>query len=137
MQASKPTLLTRDSDHLIHPLHSPKAHKQGHVWIGGTGSVLVDADGREYIDGLSGLWNVAIGHGREELGLAAQGQMQQLAYCSGYAGSSNPRAIELAEKTRLAGLSVDHAFLLHVRRRRVQRDQLQAGPFLLEDPRAS
>ena len=98
MQASKPTLLTRDSDHLIHPLHSPKAHKQGHVWIGGTGSVLVDADGREYIDGLSGLWNVAIGHGREELGLAAQGQMQQLAYCSGYAGSSNPRAIELAEK---------------------------------------
>jgi adenosylmethionine-8-amino-7-oxononanoate aminotransferase len=59
---------------------------------------LVDADGREYLDGLSGLWNVVVGHGREELARAAMEQMEELAYCSGYAGSSNLRAIELAEK---------------------------------------
>ena len=59
---------------------------------------MVDADDREYLDGLSGLWNVALGHGREELAQAARDQMAELGYCSGYAGSSNLRAIELAEK---------------------------------------
>ena len=98
MQATKPTLLARDLDHLIHPLHSPKAHQEGHVWVSGEGALLVDADGRQYLDGLSGLWNVAVGHGRKELAQAAKQQMEDLAYCSAYAGSSNPRAIELAEK---------------------------------------
>ncbi len=98
MSANNSTLLARDRDHLIHPLHSPGAHQHGHVWVSGNGVMLVDADGREYLDGLSGLWNVVAGHGRKELALAAQKQMEELAYCSGYAGSSNPRAIELAEK---------------------------------------
>ena len=103
MQAIKNELLARDRDHLIHPLHSPGAHQLGHVWVGGEGAVLVDADGRKYLDGLSGLWNVVAGHGRKELARAAQQQMEKLAYCSGYSGSSNPRAIELAE--RLAALT--------------------------------
>ena len=103
MQPTKNELLARDCDHLIHPLHSPSAHRQGHVWVSGEGAVLVDADGREYLDGLSGLWNVVIGHGRKELADAAQRQMEELGYCSGYSGSSNPRAIELAE--RLAALT--------------------------------
>ncbi len=98
MQATKPTLLSRDLKHLIHPLHSPVAHQEGHVWVSGEGALLVDADGRQYLDGLSGLWNVVLGHGRQELAQASKQQMEDLAYCSGYAGSSNPRAIELAEK---------------------------------------
>ncbi len=111
MQATKPTLLSRDLDHLIHPLHSPKAHRQGHVWVSGEGSVLVDADGRQYLDGLSGLWNVVLGHGRKELGAAAKQQMEDLAYCSAYSGSSNPRAIELAEKlSALAYPSINRFF---------------------------
>jgi adenosylmethionine-8-amino-7-oxononanoate aminotransferase len=98
MHEAKPALIQRDLDHLIHPLHSPDVHRKGHVWVSGDGAVLVDADGREYLDGLSGLWNVVVGHGREELARAAMEQMEELAYCSGYAGSSNLRAIELAEK---------------------------------------
>ena len=101
--ATKTDLLARDQAHLIHPLHNRQLHESGHVWIKGEGSVLIDADGKEYLDGLAGLWNVVAGHGRQELVEAAAAQMQQLAYCSGYAGSSNPRAIELAE--RLAGLT--------------------------------
>ena len=58
-------------------------------------------DGREYIDGLAGLWNVLIGHGNVELADAAQHQMASLAYCSSYVGSGNIPAIELADK--LAG----------------------------------
>jgi adenosylmethionine-8-amino-7-oxononanoate aminotransferase len=73
------------------------------VWVRGHGAMLVDADGKEYIDGLSGLWNVALGHGRRELVEAAREQLETLAYASGYSGSSNVRAIELAE--RLARLT--------------------------------
>ena len=98
MEAVRPAPIERDLDHLIHPLHSRATHKDGRVWVSGKGAVMVDADGREYLDGLSGLWNVALGHGREELAQAAKDQMAELGYCSGYAGSSNLRAIELAEK---------------------------------------
>lgn len=103
MGDTKPALLARDLEHLVHPLHSRKTHRVGHVWVRGSGALIYDADGREYIDGLSGLWNVVAGHGRAELAEAAQRQMSELAYCSGYAGSSNPRAIELA--ARLADLT--------------------------------
>jgi len=67
------------------------------------GAVLTDADGKEYIDALSGLWNVVAGHGRRELGEAAAQLMETLPYCSGYTGSSNRPAIELAE--RLAAMT--------------------------------
>tara|TARA_B100001123_G_scaffold410326_2_gene505345 strand:- start:911 stop:2146 length:1236 start_codon:yes stop_codon:yes gene_type:complete len=61
------------------------------------GALLTDADGAECIDGLAGLWNVLAGHGRQELAEAARDQSNTLAYVSGYTGSSNERAIELAE----------------------------------------
>jgi len=97
--STQASLLSRDLDHLLHPINNPGLHKtHGHVWIKGKGAVLTDADGAEYIDGLSGLWNVVAGHGRRELAEAAASQMETLGYCSGYAGSSNPQAIELAEK---------------------------------------
>jgi adenosylmethionine-8-amino-7-oxononanoate aminotransferase len=100
---NKPALIERDRSHLLHPLHNSTQQAAGHVWVKGEGAVLTDADGKEYLDGLAGLWNVFAGHGRQELVSAAARQMETLAYCSGYAGSSNPRAIELAE--RLAGLT--------------------------------
>lgn len=98
MSTSKLELLKRDQAHLIHSLHSPALQASGHVWVKGEGAILTDADGKEFIDGLSGLWNVVAGHGRRELIDAATRQMETLAYCSGYAGSSNPRAIELGER---------------------------------------
>ena len=91
-------LLPRDRAHLIHPLHDPALHRNARVWARGDGAMLTDADGREYIDGLAGLWNVTAGHGRTELAEAMREQASTLAYVSGYAGSSNPRAIELAER---------------------------------------
>jgi adenosylmethionine-8-amino-7-oxononanoate aminotransferase len=96
--ATKPEWMGRDLAHLVHPLHNRPIHERGHVWVKGEGSILIDTDGKEYIDGLAGLWNVVAGHGRTELAEVAAEQMTSLAYCSGYAGSSNPRAIELAEK---------------------------------------
>ena len=81
------------------------------MWVKGEGAVLTDVDGKEYIDALSGLWNVAAGHGRKELAAAAARQMETLGFCTGYAGSSNPNAIELAERlARMTYPSINRFF---------------------------
>ncbi len=87
-----------DHAHLLHPLHHPSAHQTPRLWVEGNGALVKDAEGREYIDGLAGLWNVNVGHGRRELAQAAFEQMSTLAYASAYAGSTNYPAIALAEK---------------------------------------
>jgi adenosylmethionine-8-amino-7-oxononanoate aminotransferase len=92
------TLVASDHRHMIHPLHFAKDHATPKVFVSAEGSMLRTADGREYIDGLSCLWNVNIGHGRKELAAAAAAQMEKLAYASAYAGFSNEPAIRLAEK---------------------------------------
>jgi adenosylmethionine-8-amino-7-oxononanoate aminotransferase len=91
-----------DQAHLLHPLHHPSAHQKPKIWVEGKGAIVKDAEGREYIDGLAGLWNVNVGHGRRELAQAAFDQMSALAYNSSYVGSTNLPAIGLAEK--LSGL---------------------------------
>jgi len=97
------TLLAQDQKHLLHPLHHPTDHQAALLIESGHGVWLKTVDGKEYIDGLAGLWNVLVGHGNTELAEAARKQMSDLAYCSTYIGSSNLRAIELAEK--LAGFA--------------------------------
>lgn len=97
-----PIFADRDRACLIHPLHRRAAQQSPHVWERGQGALLFDSSGREFLDALAGLWNVVIGHGREELANAAAHQMRSLAYASAYAGGTNRPAIELAE--RLAGI---------------------------------
>ena len=94
--------LDLDRAHLMHPLHHPTSYANARIWVSGRGAIIKDAAGREYIDGLSGLWNVNVGHGRSELGEVAKQQMSTLAFHSAYAGGSNEPAIKLAE--RLSGL---------------------------------
>ena len=84
--------------HLIHSLNNRANQQAAHVWVSGRGAVLVDEDGREFLDALAGLWNVNVGHGRAELGEAAARQMSQLAFASAYSGGTNRPAIELAER---------------------------------------
>jgi adenosylmethionine-8-amino-7-oxononanoate aminotransferase len=105
-------LIDRDIAHLVHPLHNQAAHESAKIWVGGKGAYIEDSEGNEYIDCLSGLWNNTAGNGRPELADAAAAQMRQMGFVSGYAGSSNPRAIELSE--RLAHLtypSINHFYL--------------------------
>ena len=91
-------LIKDDQDHLIHPLHHPSDHLEPMVYVRGRGAIVTDIQGRDYIDGLAGLWNVNVGHGREELGKAAAAQIGELAYYSCYTGSSNIPAVQLADK---------------------------------------
>jgi putrescine aminotransferase len=97
------TLLEQDRRHLLHPLHHPSAHESPLVIESGHGVWVRTMDGQEYIDGLAGLWNVLVGHGRVELADAARKQMAQLAYFSNYVGTANVPAIKLAN--RLAGFA--------------------------------
>lgn len=94
-------IVERDQAHWLHPLHHPNTHQSPLVFESGHGVWLRTVEGKEYIDGLAGLWNVLVGHGNTALADAARDQMSTLAYCSSYAGSSNLPAIELAD--RLAG----------------------------------
>jgi adenosylmethionine-8-amino-7-oxononanoate aminotransferase len=99
-------LMDSDRRHLIHPLHHPKDHANARLFTRGEGAMLHTSDGKQYIDGLSALWNVNIGHGRKELAAAAAAQMEKLAYASAYAGFSNEPAIRLAE--RIVSLAYDN-----------------------------
>jgi adenosylmethionine-8-amino-7-oxononanoate aminotransferase len=103
MTESNAQLLAVDRRHLIHPLHHPVDTADTIVWVKGRGPTIEDLDGRTFLDGLSGLWNVNAGHGRAELADAASAQMSTLPYCSGFVGSSNAPSIRLAE--RLVGLT--------------------------------
>jgi adenosylmethionine-8-amino-7-oxononanoate aminotransferase len=91
-------LLDADQRHLVHPLHHPADHRRPLIVVEGLGAMLRDVEGREIIDGLSGLWNVNVGHGREVLAEAAAMQMRKLAFASAYAGATNEPAVRLAER---------------------------------------
>ncbi len=95
---SAQALVETDKRFLIHPLHYPKDHEHPMLMVEGRGAMLIDAAGKEFIDGLSSLWNVNAGHGRKELADAASAQLAKLAFASAYAGASNVPSIKLAEK---------------------------------------
>jgi len=97
-------LLESDRRFLVHPLHHPEDHKAPLLVEEGRGAILHLGDGRQVIDGLAGLWNVNVGHGRGELADAASGQMRKIAYASAYVGMTNEPAVRLAEKI------VSHAY---------------------------
>ena len=100
---SSTDLAALDRQHQIHSLHHPSDVTDALICVSGSGIRIRDIEGNEYIDGLSGLWNVNIGHGRAEIAEAAAEQMKTLAYFSGYAGSTTIPSIRLAE--RLIGLA--------------------------------
>jgi len=99
-------LLDLDRRHLLHPLHHPVETNDPILYARGRGSTLEDVNGKTYLDGLSGLWNVNIGHGRAEIAETAAAQMRELAFYSSYAGSSNVPSITLAG--RLMELAYDN-----------------------------
>jgi adenosylmethionine-8-amino-7-oxononanoate aminotransferase len=72
------------------------------VIVSGDGCYVYDEHGKRYLDGLSALYCVNIGHGRTELGQAAARQAQELGFYTNWS-YAHPRSIELA--ARIAGLA--------------------------------
>ncbi|MFH5229203.1 aspartate aminotransferase family protein [Antrihabitans spumae] len=63
----------------------------------GEGAYIWDDNGKRYLDGLSGLFVVQVGHGRRELAEAAAAQASELAFFPLWS-YTHPAAIDLAER---------------------------------------
>ncbi|MFC0335577.1 aspartate aminotransferase family protein [Paenibacillus sepulcri] len=99
--ADNQRLMELDRKHILHPTSPIKDHyEQGPSVImqRGEGIYVYDTEGKQYLDGLSSLWNVNVGHGRQELAQAAMEQMSKLAYSHSFNRFSHEPAILLAEK---------------------------------------
>ncbi|NNE22980.1 MAG: aminotransferase class III-fold pyridoxal phosphate-dependent enzyme [Rhizobiales bacterium] len=92
-------MAVRDIETVIHPYTNLAKHREiGPVIIEeGKGIYVYDNDGKQYIEGLAGLWCTSLGYGNEELVETAAAQMRRLSYTHIFAHKSNDVAIELAE----------------------------------------
>jgi putrescine---pyruvate transaminase len=86
-----------DSAHYLHPFtdHKALASRGARVITRAEGCHVYTSDGDRILDGMSGLWCVALGYGRKELSEAAYKQMLELPYYNSFFQSSTPPAIEL------------------------------------------
>ncbi|GAB4068426.1 aspartate aminotransferase family protein [Ancylobacter sonchi] len=89
-----------DAAHHLHPFSDTKAlNAEGsRVIVKADGVWLTDSDGNRYLDGMSGLWCVNVGYGREEIADAVSKQLRELPYYNTFFKTTHPPAIELAAK---------------------------------------
>ncbi|MEA5466740.1 aminotransferase [Leptothoe sp. PORK10 BA2] len=82
LNPDKTDLGKMDAESLWHALvqHKPFSQKPPKCMARGVGCHVTDTDGVEYFDGISGLWCVNVGYGRQELAEVAYEQMVNLAY---------------------------------------------------------
>ena len=93
-------LRKQDAAHLVHgfvPLHLQQ-DKGVPVFVKGQSIYLWDTAGKKYIDGLSSLWNVHVGHGRKEINRAVTAQMNKLAFAPTLIGPTSVPTVQLAAK---------------------------------------
>lgn len=92
----------RDADlrHVLHPYTNLVAHeKKGpFVIVRGEGVRVFDEAGKEYIEGMSGLWCASLGFTQPRLRDAAMCQMDTLPFFHQFASKSHPPGIRLAER---------------------------------------
>jgi adenosylmethionine-8-amino-7-oxononanoate aminotransferase len=67
------------------------------IIVRGEGARIFDINGKSYLDGISSLFTVQLGHGRTELAEAAAKQASELAFFPLWS-YTHPKAIELAER---------------------------------------
>jgi putrescine aminotransferase len=87
-----------DKEHHLHPFtnHKELHEKRSRIITHADGVYIYDADGNKILDGMSGLWCVNAGYGRQELVDAAAEQMQELPYYNSFFQCAHPPAIELS-----------------------------------------
>ncbi|MGA2562912.1 MAG: aspartate aminotransferase family protein [Steroidobacteraceae bacterium] len=93
--------LTRaDIANELHPYADARLHERiGPVVIErGQGIYVYDTNGKEYIEGMAGLWSVAVGFNEPRLVQAAAAQMAKLPYYHMFGHKSHEPVIRLAEK---------------------------------------
>ncbi len=96
------SLEAKDLQHLLHPTTNLKLHHQigPRVHDHAAGAYVWDSGGKQYLEGMAGLWCTALGYGEEALIQAAEQQMRKLSYSQLFGGKTNEPSILLAEKLK-------------------------------------
>ena len=87
---------------MIYPTTNPEA-TEVMIVSRGEGPYIYDDTGKQYLEGMSGLWCTSLGYGNQEIIETARRQMEQLSFSHMFSGKTHPSAIELADK--LAAMS--------------------------------
>jgi len=95
-------LAVRDIETLVHPYTNLAAHRETGPLVleSGKGVYVYDTHGKEYIEGMAGLWCTSLGYSNQELVDTATEQMKKLPFTHIFGGRSHDPAIELAEKLK-------------------------------------
>jgi len=102
-----------DRDHYLHPFtdHKDLREKKSRIITRADGVYIYDADDNKILDGMSGLWCVNVGYGREELIEAADRQLRQLPYYNSFFQCAHPPSIELSRTlTEISQPQFNNAF---------------------------
>jgi len=85
---------------ILHPYTDAREHeRQGPIVIErGEGIHVIDDQGRRYIEGLAGLWSVALGFSEQRLIDAAHRQLQTLPFYHTFIHKSHAPSVRLAQK---------------------------------------
>ena len=92
----------RDVEAVLHPATNLATHRtSGPMMLERAEGIHVyDSSGKEYIEGLAGLWCTGLGYGNTELVDAAAEQMRKLSFTHLFGGRSHEPAVQLAEKIK-------------------------------------
>lgn len=102
-----------DAAHLVHPSTDMRRHEEvgPRIITRGSGVHVYDGEGREYIDGLGGLWSVAVGYSEQRLVDAAVRQMGTLPFYHLFMHKTTEPSALLAEKlASMAPGDLNHVF---------------------------
>lgn len=103
-----------DRQHFLHPFtdHRELGERGTRVITRADGVYIWEESGKKILDGMSGLWCVNLGYGREELIEAGARQLRDLPYYNSFFQCTHPPAIELArEICELAPPGFNRVFL--------------------------
>lgn len=98
----------------LHPFTDARVHaEQGALIIErGDGIHVIDSDGKRYIEGMSGLWSVAVGFNNKRLVEAATKQLDKLPYYHQFINKTLSPCIQLSEKLlQIAPIPMSKVFL--------------------------
>ncbi|MDP9633135.1 UNVERIFIED_ORG: 4-aminobutyrate--pyruvate transaminase [Ensifer adhaerens] len=100
MTAQPNSTEARDMAYHLHSYTNPrKLEREGPLIIDrGEGIHVFDSSGKRYIEGMAGLWSVAVGFGEKRLVEAARSQMARLPYYHTFSQKSHGPVADLAEK---------------------------------------
>ena len=101
------------NDHHLAPFSDFKQLKEvgPRIITHAKGVYLWDSEGHKILDGMAGLWCVAIGYGRDELADAASKQMRELPYYNLFFMTAHPPVLELSKAiAEIAPEGMNHVF---------------------------